>query len=278
MKLWRMAFRCGNNGPSLWDECRKHGLAVIQYNAVDDVDLSKYQATELPETWKKLASQQKSSLKRFAFEMSLGDTIYVKEGKDVIAKGVVVGPYKYRERCPIRGTEGEPWQHTRRVQWDPSFVPTQIQIGRTQLSTVDVLSLRDISKLERQVIEEQETRPRRRFADESDIEGIRSEYTATRTSRSRKLRDKAFALADGVCAVCQFDYGQVLGGDGVRVLQVHHKNPVSQNKGPTVTNLNDLVVVCANCHLLLHLDTKKVLDVPKLRKMLRDQGYLRGHE
>jgi predicted HNH restriction endonuclease len=33
--------------------------------------------------------------------------------------------------------------------------------------------------------------------------------------------------------------------------------------------LQDLVVVCANCHLLLHLDSEHALTAESLRRMLR---------
>ena len=41
---------------------------------------------------------------------------------------------------------------------------------------------------------------------------------------------------------------------------------------PFVRGVSDLVVVCANCHLLIHLDPKKALSVQRLRKRLRANG------
>lgn len=118
--------------------------------------------------------------------------------------------------------------------------------------------------------------PDKVFAGDSDIEGLRSEYHATRTKRSRRLRNKAFNLANGICAVCRRDFSTLLGGRGQRVLQVHHREQLSARYSPAVTKLTDLAVVCANCHLLLHMDSKKAMHVDQLRNLLKDADYLEG--
>lgn len=110
-------------------------------------------------------------------------------------------------------------------------------------------------------------------AGESDIEGTKTEIVQSKTKRSRRLRDLAFEAAAGVCNVCERDFSEVLGGRGVRVLQVHHRKQLSNRVSPAITKLSDLVVVCANCHLLLHLDPENALSVQKLKKMIRaDKG------
>ncbi|HEY2412056.1 MAG TPA: hypothetical protein VGI40_07425 [Pirellulaceae bacterium] len=111
------------------------------------------------------------------------------------------------------------------------------------------------------------------YANLSDIEGLRSEVVLLRTKRSQKLRKAALLLARGKCCVCNLNFLQLLKGRGVRVLQVHHRDQLSVRKVPSVTKQSDLAVVCANCHLLLHLDPKKALSVEQLRKMLRADGF-----
>jgi hypothetical protein len=118
--------------------------------------------------------------------------------------------------------------------------------------------------------------PDKSSAGDSDIEGLRSEYRAIKSKRSRRLRNKAFYLAKGICAVCRRDFSTLLGGRGKRVLQVHHREQLSARYSPAVTKLTDLVVVCANCHLLLHLDCGKAMHVDQLRNLLKDIGYLEG--
>jgi Predicted restriction endonuclease len=43
---------------------------------------------------------------------------------------------------------------------------------------------------------------------------------------------------------------------------------------PSITKLTDLVVVCANCHLLLHLDPLKAMRVAQLKDLLKGGGYI----
>jgi len=86
----------------------------------------------------------------------------------------------------------------------------------------------------------------------SAIEGLATEVKMTRFGRDRGLRNSAMAHSNGVCVVCRQDFKKVLGGRGVCVPHVHHLKQRSSRDKPTTTRLKDLVVVCANCHMLLH--------------------------
>jgi hypothetical protein len=110
---------------------------------------------------------------------------------------------------------------------------------------------------------------RAEFGLESDIEGTKTEVLRLTTKRSRRLRDTAFIAAKGLCSVCDRDFSLLLEGRGVRVLQVHHRKQLSAFEMPRRTKLNDLAVVCANCHALLHLDSDAPLRVEELRRMLK---------
>ena len=103
---------------------------------------------------------------------------------------------------------------------------------------------------------------------EGALEGEPVEGTAYRRKRDRRLRNQAMSFARGICAVCKVDYNTVLDGKGIRVLQVHHTKQLGYRDKPKLTKSEDLVVVCANCHLLIHLDPKKALSVDRLRQLL----------
>ncbi len=107
------------------------------------------------------------------------------------------------------------------------------------------------------------------FAEASDFEGLRAEVTQLRSTRSKRLRKLAIQASSGICAVCRTDFSNVLGGRGVRVLHVHHRKQLSARSCPAITRLSDLAVVCANCHMLLHLDGDRTLSINELRQMLR---------
>ena len=72
--------------------------------------------------------------------------------------------------------------------------------------------------------------------------------------RSAANRRKALDLAKGICKACGTDLRRAFGVRGDRGLEVHHKTPLSHRpRGPVVTRLSDLVVICATCHRLLHV-------------------------
>lgn len=106
------------------------------------------------------------------------------------------------------------------------------------------------------------------IAEPSAIEGLRTETITYVKGRSRQLRDLALRNSEGTCCVCDIDYRKVLNGKGVRVLQVHHRKQLAASDAPRVTSLKDLAVVCANCHMLIHMDPKHALNVEEVSKML----------
>jgi hypothetical protein len=105
----------------------------------------------------------------------------------------------------------------------------------------------------------------------SGWEGERVEYRAYRRKRDRKLLEAARHAAKGICAVCQVDYSKILQGNGVRVLQVHHKQQLGQLQTPRLNSSEDLAVVCANCHALIHANPRKAVAVEVLNSMLHNQ-------
>lgn len=111
-------------------------------------------------------------------------------------------------------------------------------------------------------------RPPLPVAEASAIEGLRTEAVRYVRGRSRQLRDLAVREAKGVCCACGLDYSRVLGGKGVHVLQAHHRKQLAATDAPRVTRLSDLAVVCANCHMLIHMNPKHALTVEALREML----------
>ena len=275
MSAWRMAFRAGNKGDEMWPICRELGVAALTYRLVGDIDLTNFPKCIPQENWSKLASPKKASLRRF-MEMREGDVIYVKQGPKIVGKGVVSGPYHFDSLGQIQTPDGTRWKHQRPVNWVRSFPEITIQVGRNQLFLIDPLTEEDVARIERATGGKSKPQSPPRIGDESDIEGLKIEILSIKTQRSRVLRDIAFAASKNTCAVCGRDFSELLAGRGIRVLQVHHREQLSLRDEPAVTTLDDLVVVCANCHLLLHLDSQKTLSVDELRRLLKNDDYLYG--
>lgn len=70
------------------------------------------------------------------------------------------------------------------------------------------------------------------------------------------------------CVVCGFDFGSRYGPHGDGFIECHHTNPLSARLEEEETRLEDLELVCANCHRMLHRG-KVMLSIHELRAMLR---------
>jgi predicted HNH restriction endonuclease len=103
----------------------------------------------------------------------------------------------------------------------------------------------------------------------SALEGDYVESRSYRRKRDQTLRNAALRAANGTCAVCEVDYSKIFNGKGVRVLQVHHNHQLGHLDKPRLNSLDDLSVVCANCHALIHMNTKKALAVKVLKAMFQ---------
>ena len=68
------------------------------------------------------------------------------------------------------------------------------------------------------------------------------------------------------CEVCGFDFLEVYGQVGDGFAEAHHKKSLAGTpKSGRVTSLNDFVVVCANCHRMLHRPELPSVDSLKTR-------------
>jgi 5-methylcytosine-specific restriction protein A len=95
----------------------------------------------------------------------------------------------------------------------------------------------------------------------SAIEGEPKQRLVWSRSRESSLREAKLTAAirkshDGLlrCEVpgCGFCFENIYGDVGKGFAHVHHLNALSERDGSQVTTLDDLVVVCANCHAMIH--------------------------
>jgi len=70
-----------------------------------------------------------------------------------------------------------------------------------------------------------------------------------------------------LCEACEFDFNVKYGELGFKYIECHHRTPLSEFSSTTKTGLQDLALVCSNCHRMLHrkLDS---LSVEGLRNMI----------
>jgi 5-methylcytosine-specific restriction protein A len=69
------------------------------------------------------------------------------------------------------------------------------------------------------------------------------------------------------CEVCEFDFAEVYGQLGSEFAECHHTKPVAMMKPGEKTKLNDLSIVCANCHRMLHRD-RNLLSIKSLKSLI----------
>jgi hypothetical protein len=103
-------------------------------------------------------------------------------------------------------------------------------------------------------------------------EGVSQQLLIEMKGRNSKLRADAVREYGAGCQVCGFDFGRFYGGLGSGFVEVHHKRPLSTARNERLTKLNDVAVVCANCHRMLHRLRGKFLDVDALRKQMPSES------
>lgn len=90
----------------------------------------------------------------------------------------------------------------------------------------------------------------------SAVEGRVQHRIAKHRERDRTLRASKIALHRGThgdidCEVCRFSFESTYGKLGAGYVHVHHIVPLHFS-GEVTTGMQDLVLVCANCHAMIH--------------------------
>ncbi len=95
---------------------------------------------------------------------------------------------------------------------------------------------------------------------EDDLEGVDEGGLSARQHlvrerdrglRKRKIDSVRKAGKPIECEACSFDFGVVYGEHGRDYCEVHHRIPLHES-GQTTTKLEDLAILCANCHRMIH--------------------------
>jgi hypothetical protein len=84
---------------------------------------------------------------------------------------------------------------------------------------------------------------------------LKSHYRHERSRRLITLKKEQYKRKNGSlrCEICGLSFVEIypesLGED---FIEVHHKTPLSQIESVVRTTLDDLLLVCANCHRMIH--------------------------
>lgn len=88
----------------------------------------------------------------------------------------------------------------------------------------------------------------------------------------KKAKDKFKQEHEGriFCEVCGFDFFSKYGKIGENFIEAHHTKAVSEMKENEKTRIEDIAMVCSNCHSMLHR-SKPWLDKQQLMRVLTYQ-------
>jgi hypothetical protein len=86
-----------------------------------------------------------------------------------------------------------------------------------------------------------------------------------------KRKKQSVLQATGLllCEACGFNFAAVYGGLGEGFAECHHRWPLAEYDAEAPTCLEDLAVVCANCHRMLHR-SRLAMNVEDLQALIVD--------
>ena len=117
--------------------------------------------------------------------------------------------------------------------------------------------------------------------DEEEVEGNEGQilsrvhrYRERDQSLIKKKKDR-FINENGrlFCQCCGFDFSENYGEHGKGFIECHHTKPVSELEAGGATKLSDLVMLCSNCHRMIHR-SRPWLSISDLKsKQVPDQSF-----
>ena len=103
------------------------------------------------------------------------------------------------------------------------------------------------------------------------IEGQQTQRWTNTYERNPHLRAAAIRIHGLVCMGCKFNFETNYGAIGAGFIEVHHTKPISSIGGATsVDATSDLVVLCSNCHSIVHRKRPIPLSLEALRNLVRN--------
>ena len=162
----------------------------------------------------------------------------------------------YKGTGLVRGGKAE------RIVWDEfstnrarlRSTARAIQIGAPTISRDEVAAIAPSSDDE--------------FSEGRLLSAIHLRRERSSTLVQRKKSDTIRGLGKLACEACDFDFEKRYGSLGAGFAECHHTLPLSESAARRATKLTDLVIVCANCHRMLHR-SRPMLSIEALRRALR---------
>lgn len=107
---------------------------------------------------------------------------------------------------------------------------------------------------------------------ESLLEGSPKQVISTVYERIPAKRQQAVNFHGYSCMACNFNFGEFYGDWGNGFIHVHHVRPLAESGITTIDPKHDLIVLCANCHSMVHRIRKKTLSLSDIKELIRKNG------
>jgi 5-methylcytosine-specific restriction endonuclease McrA len=99
-------------------------------------------------------------------------------------------------------------------------------------------------------------------------EGGQKVYVAKKYERDGKARAEALRIHGTSCMGCGFNFGRAYGPHGDGYIEVHHSMLLAAHGKRETDPRTDLVVLCSNCHRMVHRRRDVCLSLDELRAKL----------
>jgi 5-methylcytosine-specific restriction protein A len=120
----------------------------------------------------------------------------------------------------------------------------------------------------RRSITDARSRSRYEPANSEFNEGAVRELAAELRVRDPRLKVAAIEQYGLSCMVCGFTFGDVYGSLGEGYIELHHLKCLSEGKRSS--KVDDVAVVCANCHRMLHRKGASPIMIEKLKRLIAE--------
>lgn len=79
---------------------------------------------------------------------------------------------------------------------------------------------------------------------------------------------KASAKGNLRCEICGFSFFEKYGAIGQDFIEVHHTKPIAEMRPNEKTRIEDLILICSNCHRMIH-SKREGITIDKLKSALK---------
>lgn len=105
---------------------------------------------------------------------------------------------------------------------------------------------------------------------ETFLEGSEEIYKEKkRQKRNVELRIKAIDYYKLNCYVCGCNFEEMYGDYGAGYIEIHHLNLLADSKGDQESTVNDVRVVCSNCHSVLHHQGRTPMNIDEFKDFVQ---------